>query len=242
MTDRIEGLVLKNFDQGENDALAVILTAESGKVYVKMRGAKNAAAKLTPFLQPLNQVIVAVVPPVWSALPIAIGVESLLSGSILPENLPVALAALGLADSLTSEFAPAPHLVKALTGLLKNARLRSLGALALEKVALVALKEAGHAPELDECLTCGQKPTTNTYFSIGQGGLVCQICGRYDASAFKVSGAAIALLGRLGDNKKPLANKPTLSTIQEARSIINEFTQFVAPKQLYAFDFLNLFS
>lgn len=243
----LEGIILKTFDQGEADLAVALLTYESGKVFVKARGAKKMAAKLGPHLQPLNKVLIHTVPPARTTQPIIIDVEALDGFNKLrrsPRRFIEALAGLGLVDVFTHGGEAGPGVFTALADFLGTLESAAMPAArgALERLTFAVLKESGLTPQVNKCLKCRARIAGRAFLSIALGGLLCGRCQPLTRSGLKpLSAEMVALLQNLGDNRRRAKVRLSDRQVKLIRPIAQVFSEYVAPQPLYAFQFLNVF-
>ena len=238
---QVSGIVLQTYDQGEGDLVVVLLTPENGKVPLKVKGAKKPGAKVAPHLQMLSHVSVTAVAPVWGNLPIVVGAEPLNGFKLNQSQLPGALAAIGIVEAFVSEGVPAPRTYLGLLDFLRNMNGPEAR---LERLILTTLTESGHAPCVRHCVLCAKAMgSASATFSVIQGGLLCANCRRADYEAMPVSPAVVVLLQNLGDNRgsKEIGGAGEPAALNSVKLILSQFVQYVSPRPIYAFEFLNLF-
>lgn len=84
------------------------------------------------------------------------------------------------------------------------------------------LKLAGFHPQLDECTGCGRQSTRRGFWSVGQGGVVCESCLHHDPSAEPIEGSWIDELTACGESDVPLW------TLQHAPLLRQRLSEFLA--------------
>lgn len=246
MRDQYRGIVLNTYDQGEADVVASLFTLEEGKVFVKARGAKKITAKLGPHLQPLSLVTVSVVAPVRSTLPIAIGAEAIDSFPSIrrePALLAEALAGIGIVDVFTEPGEALAAVFEALfvflTTLERGPAAKAQGG--LERLAMAVLCATGFRPRLNHCTQCG-RDLASGFLSPRRGGVLCNGCGRHELNAIGLSAETLALLRLLVDNTKSRRVRLSIRQATLIRHSLRRFLEYMAPRPLYAYQFLALLS
>lgn len=246
MRDQYRGIVLKTYDQGEADMVVSLFTAEEGKLFLKARGAKKITAKLGPHLQSLSLATISVVAPVRSTLPIVIAAEAIETFPNLRRSsarLAEALTGSAIADVFTEPGEALPAIFEALavflTTLERGARTQIYGG--LERLSMAVLCAAGFKPRLNRCVQCGQD-MAGGFLSPRRGGVLCRACGRNELSALPLSVETLALLRLLADNTRSRRVRFSARQAELVRRGLRRFLEYVAPRPLYAYQFLALLS
>ena len=197
---KTQGIILKRTDVREADRIYAAYTEDCGKVAVLAKGAAKIKSKMAGHLEPLSLARICVAPG-QSANHLA-GASLArdwprLRGSW--EKLSVAGRGLDAVDRLTRWEQPGPEIFGLLSSFLEKLEAAEEGRnhaflLAAFVVKLMAL--LGYAPELRQCVFCKKKMApAKIFFSVHQGGLICQFCsGRKNAPAKPVSPAAVKVL------------------------------------------------
>ncbi|HHY95422.1 MAG TPA: DNA repair protein RecO [Firmicutes bacterium] len=182
---RVEGIVVRNRDNGEADRLITVFTREEGKLAAIAKGCRRPGSRLAAAVQPFACSRLQL----WRGKHLDVVTQGQLRESFphLRANLP-ALASASLAaelvDAFTQERDPAPALYALLRGTLATldeVAVTSPGQPAEAVVyafTLGLLALAGYAPSLDRCVYCGQKADPSVViFDAEAGGMVCGRCG-----------------------------------------------------------------
>lgn len=212
---RDDAVVLRTYRLGESDRIVVFLTEEHGKVRAVAKGVRKTRSRLGSRLEPMS--IVSVLLHAGRQLDIVSQVEAIDTASGLRSSLDKmtqGLAMLEAVDQMTIDREPVPHIYRMLTG--------ALGALGTGGSSMVVaafylklLAAEGFAPELGQCVSCGDEGDL-VAFDIVNGGVQCRAC----RTGIAVSGAAINLMRRvLGGQLASVLAEPESSATHEVTHI-----------------------
>ncbi|MGC9530092.1 MAG: DNA repair protein RecO [Candidatus Bipolaricaulaceae bacterium] len=173
---RAQGVVLRTQDYAETDRIAVLLTADSGRVDLLAKGARRIGRAWGAVLEPLNAV--AAIYYVRSGLNLVRDVDLVRTFPAIRadlDRLSAALEGVRWAQALVprdQEFTPAFRLTTAFLD-----QLEAGGAPRPLRIAyaLRLLAAAGHGPHLAGCVRCGRQQ--DLHWSPEEGGLLCARCG-----------------------------------------------------------------
>ncbi len=239
-------LILKTQDYGEADRLVVFLSPEEGRVTALAKHARRSKRRFMNCLEPLSLVQL-----VYTQKPNQ-DLARLESGELV-ESFPQLRRDLGALGAAACLAEAAGELVGAIdrVGELFEAVQTALGQLAAGLptrslmlsylVRLLAL--AGFGPRWQACQLCGQRADGMVWFSLNQGGIVCQAClgrGREERlyplhpGSRKLIVAAHGLpLENLGRLRFPaLSQKETLVMLQG-------FLRFILGRDLKTINFID---
>lgn len=180
MEIKVNALVLRAVDYGENDKILTLLTAENGKITAGIKGVKKAGAKLKFAAQPFcfaeyiltsrgNKYTVINASECESFYEIRCDILKYYAASAVIEA----------ANSLTYEGAECAEIftecIKALTRLCMEGEND-----ALIEFLLYALKKSGYGIALDNCTECGAEliKKDKLRFDLDMGAFTCFECGR----------------------------------------------------------------
>lgn len=107
------------------------------------------------------------------------------------------------------------------------------------------LKLTGHSPELSSCLAC-RKPLdhmdqTRVLFDVGQGGIVCQSCGKRSPATLELTKGTLKQLLWFAETEpgKSSVIRFSRQTLLESLRFIERFLPFHLEKDLMSLKFLN---
>ncbi|MFQ3542739.1 DNA repair protein RecO [Halobacillus rhizosphaerae] len=180
MLEKVEGIVIRTRDYGETHKIVTMMTREKGKIGVMARGAKKPKSRTSSVTQPFIHGMYL--------LQIGSGLGSMSQGemmtslrSVREDIVKTAYASYlaELTDRHIEEKQPDPFLFEQL--------LQSYIWIAEGKdpeiisyiYELKMFKKAGFAPQLDQCVNCGN-PEGPFSFSIREGGFLCVRCKHLD--------------------------------------------------------------
>jgi DNA repair protein RecO (recombination protein O) len=175
---RDRGVVLRTIKLGEADRIVSLLTQGNGKVRAVAKGIRRPGSRFGARLEPTSHVAVQCYR--GRELDVVTQVETLDAFRPLREHygsLTHAVSMLEAADQVVQERESNPALYRMLVGGLRT--------LATSPSPLVApaffwklLSLEGFHPVLEGCARCGDDVGPFVGFDFGEGGLLCERCGR----------------------------------------------------------------
>ncbi|MBD2869492.1 DNA repair protein RecO [Paenibacillus arenilitoris] len=194
MLYRVEGIVIRSMDYGEGNKIVTLLTETNGKAGVLIRGAKKVKSKHASLAQPFTYGEFVYFRT--SGLGTLNHGEIIESYHVLREQLELAAYA-----SYAAELMDRTTQDDEATGFHFEQLKACLAALALGKDAQVVihlyemriLDLSGYAPELDECVSCGNRVGPFKLSAHG-GGILCGRCTGKDTGAIPLGEGAYKLL------------------------------------------------
>lgn len=174
----VEALVLRTFDDGEADRVAIVLTPDRGKLRARVRGARRITSRLGGHVDALTRAKLSLA--LGARMDVVAGAESIEAFGTLKADLVRLAAGIYLAE-LVGALLPYedPHPVT------YNVTIDALRALnsgsepqAVTRCAeLRLLADAGYAPELNLCVMCSNEIQQGRHrYAPSQGGVVCDGC------------------------------------------------------------------
>jgi DNA repair protein RecO (recombination protein O) len=117
-------------------------------------------------------------------------------------------------DQVAQEREPAPALYRMLVGALKTLS-ETPSPVVTPAFFWKLLSLEGFHPYLDGCVRCGDEAGPFTAFDLGDGGVLCAVCGRL--GGYRVEPEALAFLGRIvgGALHRALADPPGPEHVHE---------------------------
>lgn len=173
----VEGVILRRWTAGEADKRISLLTPDSGKLYLRVKGTQKAGSRMGMLTEPLNWVQGRVIEGRHQRLLVQPHlVRTYLQLRTDLERLSVALALTEMVDRWLAEGHPEPEvyalLLKALDALERGAEASTL----LGWVMWRLLALLGYSPELSRCAVCGCPPSeAGEWYLLGGTGL-CPAC------------------------------------------------------------------
>lgn len=172
---RDNAVVLRTYKLGESDRIVVLLTADHGKVRAVAKGVRKTRSRLGSRLEPLSQVSVLL--NKGRQLDVVSQVDTIVTGSGLRSSLDKmtqGIAMLEAVDQLTIDREPVPHIYTMLSGALTSLSNDS-SPLIVAAFFLKLLGAEGLAPQLDECVNCGETSDLVAFDPL-VGGVQCRNC------------------------------------------------------------------
>ena len=243
-------IVLRARAYGESDKIVSFLTENHGKVTGIAKGAKRSRKRFANSLEPLSFVNLRFQDRPHGNLVFILAADLLLGFKTLASCLDRIAAASYLAeitDGLIGEREENPlvfrHLKDGLTFLENNGASLAF----LTSFELKLLRLAGYQPALEGCKRCGkQHPdglTGRWYFSVMDGGLLCQRCSGWNRDNPPIGEAALAALTRLQQETDEVSARVSFPTsvLKEIRMILLPFIQFYMDREIRSAPFLHQF-
>lgn len=188
MQEKVNALMIKSVDYGDNDKILTLFTLEKGVICAKIRGVKKAGAKLKFASEPfcfaeyilLNKN----------------GMYSVINASLFDGFFPLRLDitkfyAGGVALEFVKKFCPENVTAeKIFIDLIKMLKILTYGESSPESVLLVflisALAEIGYGITFSACSTCGGE-ISRPFFDFSSGAFYCDECRQESFIEIRVS-------------------------------------------------------
>lgn len=194
MLTKVEGIIIRSIDYGEGDKILTVWTREIGKIAVMAKGTRKAKSRHSAAVQlfTLGEFLLFGGSQMLSLSQVDI-IESYAS---LRQDLYKTAYASYFAEliyRLTEERERNPYLFELLKQSLDFIdEDKDLDILArIFEMNMLAI--SGVRPQLDHCVSCGREKDIG-FFSVRQGGFLCEACRSRDKEAIQVSEATIKLL------------------------------------------------
>lgn len=243
-------IVLRSRPFGESDKIVTFLTENHGRLSGIAKGASRSRKRFANSLEPFSVVRLSFHDRPHSSLAFLVGAELLHGPRVLIGDLDrIAQASYlveiteGLIAEREENRAVFQHLLSGLRQLEReSASLRFLTAFELELLRL-----AGYQPGLDRCRKCqkfGRGDSAQWYFSVIDGGIVCDPCSRSCREILPLGTATVQILAALQSGDETLPPRMFLpgKVVAEIRSAVSRFIQFHMGREIKSASFLHLFS
>lgn len=229
----LSAIVLSSEPSGESDEIFTFYSPILGRFQAKVKSSKKTASKLKMPLQDFSVVKITFAPTWKTAIPTIIGCETLKIFSNFKKSAVKIFLSMQLAEII-------------FRGSVKNAGsffLFNLFSQALKKIndtpekkikaqyhnfiyffIIKLLKDAGAAPEVKICLSCGAKNNLS-YFSILRGGSLCLQCAKNDKNVLKIKNDILKIINDLKNERWNFVANLRLSNYQN----------FILSKIIYGF-------
>lgn len=178
---RCEAIVLATRPLGEADVLAVLFTAEHGKVRCAARGAKKSKRRFAGGVGGGAVGTAELHPPRTGLWRLDAFTPRLDHGALGRDLSRFAFVAYlcELTDALTEEHHVEPDLFTILYEAIATTIASPPDPLVLRRYELALLQQLGHLPALDHCCVCGSEIAAgDTPFDADRGGALCLLHGR----------------------------------------------------------------
>jgi len=194
MLYRVEGIVLRSMDYGESNKIVTLLTKTNGKAGVLVRGAKKVKSRHSSLAQPFTY-------GEYQYFRTK-GLGTLNHGEIIESHhdlrMQLELSAYAsyaseLTDRIIQEEEPTGFHFEQLKAYLAALDEGKDPQIVTQLYEMRILALAGYAPELEECVSCGNR-VGPFRLSAHNGGILCGRCVNRDPSAPALSEGAYKLL------------------------------------------------
>lgn len=197
MLVRVEGIVIRSFDYGEGDKILTVFSKEAGKMSIMARGAKKLKSRHSAIAQLFTH-------GEFTCYRAGSGsMATLNNGEIENTYYPLrqdihktayASYLMELTDKTVGENERNAPLFEQLKAALDALDEDKDPQIVINIYELHMLAVAGYRPVLDECVSCGAKPSETMAISVRLGGTVCASCRRHDPAVFAVTEGTLRLL------------------------------------------------
>ena len=222
--------ILRNRDYLEADRLVTVFTEEYGKVGAIAKGVKKAKSSLRACTQPFC----------YTELFLRRGksLDVISQGNVLDffgnsrENMAAVMFFLYMAeilDKILPERQPYPELFSKTIEIADLIERKGPQLLWLRYFEAQVIEKMGLSPVLDQCVSCGEKKETGKYFSVAEGGLLCEACyRRHTEQILFLSPAALAVLRLLLRADVPLVEKLQVSpeTLHQVEQFWEKYLEY----------------
>jgi DNA repair protein RecO (recombination protein O) len=222
---RVEAIVIRSTDYGEGNKIITLFTESYGKIGVMARAAKKLNSRFAAVSQlfTCGEFVFYRTGQQLGSLNYA---DAIVSHQRLREDIYLSAYASYMAemtDRLTGEQDPQPYLYRqfklALDSLTDGKDPQILTHLYEMKILAVA----GYAPNLDNCVSCGET-SSNPVISNELGGVLCPSCAHKDREAIHIGDQILKLLrlfaqvdlARLGKIELRPETKATLRSVMRS--------------------------
>ena len=242
-----EAIVLRRFDYSETSQVAWVYTRDFGKERLIAKGAKRLGKNALGALDPLTHIHVVFIDKEHAGLRTLTEWDLLSSFDGLRQNLDrvyLASYAVELVNELTEVGEPNPKVFDLLVRILTRLCVPDDHHKLVFAFEFGLLRAVGFAPEVGRCAHCGIALTQDrrTYFSAGEGCMLCFDCRQSDDAAVAVSYAALGAMAGLARGGREYLDRLRLGreTGAEIRRLLDIHLQRVVGKELKVRRYLNL--
>lgn len=223
--EKTEALIIRQTDFSETSRVVVFFTRDWGKVSAIAKGGRRLKGPFDAALDLLARVRIVFLRKSSASLDIL--TEAQLLSRYVPRRQDVASLYGGyyvaeLLNRLTGDDDPFPGLYAAAVDVLQRLSSQAGGSqsvgLDVLRFELNLLRELGHLPAFDECLSCHTPVSAQSgpmSFWVSQGGLLCAQCRRDEYARNLVHPGTVAVMRRLAERDDPLSMRLTVSPQQQ---------------------------
>ncbi|NOZ23676.1 MAG: DNA repair protein RecO [Planctomycetes bacterium] len=210
-----EAIVLRRFDYSETSQIAWVYTREYGKEKLIAKGAKRLTKNALGALDPLTHIHVVYLDRQREGLRTLTEWDLLDSFYGLREDLDrlyLASYAVQLVSDLTEDGEANPRVFEILLRVLKRLCQEGDHRKLVFAFELALLRSVGFLPRLVRCAHCGCDLAAGgrRYFSIREGGALCEECGGVDTEASPVSPAMLPVMSVLAHGDRAQVDRLVL--------------------------------
>lgn len=239
---KTQGIVLKYINLGESDKIITLLTDKLGKVDVVAHGAKSHKSKFMASTQPFcyGEYILYKGKSLYTLSQSSIN-ESFQTILMDFDKLIYSSYILELIDNLTEKDAKS---ISLLALLLKTLYIITHDEVNIEIIILVvefkAIALSGYLPQLKYCLHC-KCEVIEGYFSIKNGGVICNHCCNTIHSDYKVDAIEIKYLQTIKNIKLEDLNKFSYDPekIEYIKLIMKNYIMYHCDRKFKSLNIIN---
>jgi len=191
---KVEAVVLRSRDLGGGDKLLILFSREQGKMKVVAHGAAKLSSRKRGSVQLFSHTNFLIHRGrELDSVSQCEGVEmfSFIMGDL--EKISYASHLSELVDALSPEGEPNEPLFSLLLETMRLMETADVEILA-RSFEINAAGFLGYRPVLELCAQCQGPPAGNIFFSPGQGGVLCETCGRLEPGAMPCSRGVVETL------------------------------------------------
>lgn len=242
-SEKTRAIVLRVVEFSESSSIVTLFTEDFGKVGALAKGAKRPKGPFEGALDLLALIRIVFLHKSSEALDLLTEAKLERRFRSAERNLARLYAGYYVAEllsELTDNGDPHRELFQAAEGALAALDAGEPLAETVLRFELVALREAGHAPSLDQCVVCGQSVEAKGRlpFDLAAGGVLCGECRPGRRGVVSVSGQVIATLEAAGDEQDgSLRIEP--SKAGELRAVMGQYLAHLVGKRLRMSSFLG---
>ncbi len=185
MEIKLNALLLRATDYGENDKMVTLLTAEEGRISAAMKGVRKPSAKLRFAAQPFcfGEYVLSKNADRYTVIGCS-EIESFFDLRYDVDKFYAACAVCETAEAISYEGQGAGETFAKCVRALSDICLGDEGA-ELVKFLVFALRQAGYAINCNGCFVCGGEPFgERVRFDMDEGAFTCYDCGTGAAASF----------------------------------------------------------
>jgi len=226
--EKTDALVIRQTDFSESSRIVCFFTRDFGKLSTIAKGGRRLKGPFDAALDLLARCRIVFLRKSSSSLHIL--TEAQLLSRFIPLKQDITSLYGGyyvaeLLNALTEEDDPFPNIFDAAARTLERLAEDQHPAHTILRFELTLLRELGHLPAFDECLSCGAAVASQTApmaFWVSQGGMLCGRCRKDEYSKHVVHPGTLNVLQHLADPNDPLKERIAISPQQqtELRTIV----------------------
>lgn len=203
-TEKVQALVIRLVDFSETSRVVTFYTRELGKVGALAKGARRLRGPFAGALDLLCVCRIVLIRKHSDSLDLLTEAELVKGFSPKRNSLQVLYAGYYFAElllELTDEDDPHPQLFDIAVESLRELESGTSVRLVVRRFEVAILRETGHMPFLDGCVSCGKQYSepAAAWFSVAAGGLVCRSCLKTAGGTVRLSPGSVKTLQLLGD-------------------------------------------
>ena len=241
---RTRAIILKRREQGEADRVITIFTPEYGKRVVIAKGVRKPTSRKAGHLEPFTHASLMLAKgKTWD---IVTNAQTVTSFRKLREDLDLTAYAYyfcELLDAFVQEDDPHPELYDLLLTAFRRLEESPNPSLTARWYELALLKQAGFAPQLFNCVQCGDpiQPVTN-YFSHERGGVLCPKHGEgaSDAQPIPLNSLKVLRFIQRQPYQHIILLDLTPGTTRQVEKLMGDYLRYLLERRLKSAKFIRL--
>ncbi|HBH96346.1 MAG TPA: DNA repair protein RecO [Candidatus Omnitrophica bacterium] len=221
-----DAIVLRRYPYRETSVLVTCLTDRFGKIKGLVKGLRVPVSRHRSAMEPLTLNRLVFYDTRSSSLHLISQCDLLEAFPSIQRELEVARVAascIEVVDAVLEPEEPQADIFR-LTRDTLNRLAGSVPSLPSVWIHFVVrlLRLVGFHPQLDECTGCSRQPTRRGFWSVGQGGVVCEACLHHDPSAEPIEGDWVDELVGCGESDGPVW------TLQHGPMLVRRLNEFLS--------------
>jgi DNA repair protein RecO (recombination protein O) len=241
-SEKSRAIVLKLVDFSESSSVVTLFTEDFGKIGALAKGAKRPKGPFEGALDLLALVRIVFLHKSSEALDLLTEAKLERRFRSAQRDLSRLYAGYYVAEllaELTDNGDPHPQLFLAADAALLALDQDAPIAETILRFEIVALREAGHAPSLDQCVVCGRPVSTEKRVPFGMttGGVLCEECRPGRRGVVSVSGGVIEALKAVTNDGTENHLEPAITG--ELRAVMSNYLAHTVGRRLKMSSYLG---
>lgn len=245
-SEKSTAIVLRTVDFSESSLVCTLFSRDFGKMSALAKGARRAKSAFESALDLLSLCRIVFLPKSSDALDLLTEAKLERRFRVQGRSLSHLYAGYYVAELLnvlTHQHDPFPDLFDLADETLAHlASGRDAVGIRVLRFEFALLTQLGHAPQLRDCVECGQPPDEagRIHFGILLGGVLCKRCREGKKHVISLSSQALQNMQELSENclSPRTADCQSVTGVGELRSVMNQYLSHLAGQSFHLHEFL----